>query len=266
MPKLMTHLVANYPNPLGFSNAVSAMFESSVDFLEIQLPFSNPLADGPLIYEANQIGLTFGQNLAEILTQVSTIYKQKNCKTKLFLMSYLTPILALGIENVVNLCGQNNFVGFIIPDLIFGSPEQKELSQLCQNNENQKMQLIPVISPLTTRIRLEKIKKELQLGQIIYAMARSGRTGNSTDLTQIQDYLDFLKENLAGFEIAIGFGIKEKSQVEFLNQQDFIAVIGSEIIRQIQTAEQNPSLIEEKIKSFLETFLDKTRPKNLEKL
>lgn len=238
MPQLMTHLVANYPSPAGFEQAVLAMFKSEVDFLEIQLPFSNPLADGPVIYQANQTALEYKQNLEQILQKVFQIqdqFKIKNpqkIQTKLLLMSYLTPILALGLENVVNLCRENNFVGFIIPDLIFGSGEQKTLSKLCQNSQ---MQLIPLISPLTKLERLEKIKNELELGQIVYAMARSGRTGNTTNLSEIQPYLDFLKQNLVDFKIAVGFGIKEKSQVDFLNQQNLIAVIGSEIIRQIQS-------------------------------
>lgn len=248
MPKLMTHLVANYPNLQGYEAALQAILDFGVDFLEIQLPFSNPLADGPLIYQANQQALQFHQTLKQILSKVNKIYQNKNYTTKLFLMSYLTPILALRLEKVVNLCSQNNVVGFIIPDLVFGSKEEQNLSNLCRQNN---LQLIPVISPLTTKIRLEKIKNQLQKSQIIYAMARSGRTGNSTDLTQIQPYLDFLTQNLKDYQIVIGFGIKEKSQVKFLNDQDFIAVIGSEIIRQIQTTQKNNSTYQQVI-----TFLN----------
>ncbi len=252
----MTHLVANYPSPVGFEQVLLAMLDAQVDFLEIQLPFSNPLADGPVIYGANQKSLQYQQNLAQILQKVQQIQKKYELKsgqkvhTKLLLMSYLTPILALGLENVVNLCRENNFVGFIIPDLIFGSSEQKTLSKLCQNFQ---MQLIPVISPLTKLERLEKIKNELELEQIVYAMARSGRTGNATSLTEIQPYLDFLKQNLAEFRIAVGFGIKEKSQVQFLNQQNLIAVIGSQIIREIQKVEnlENETEIYGQVRSFL---------------
>ena len=258
--QIMTHLVANYPNPESFEQALLAMFEARVDFLEIQLPFSNPLADGPIIYEANQIALKYEQSLSQILENVSKIRKElkiktdKKIKTKLLLMSYLTPILVLGMEKIVNLCLEFGFVGFIIPDLVFGSVEQKTLSKLCQNH---KMQLIPVVSPLTKLERLEKIKLELENGQIIYAMARAGRTGSVTNLCEIQPYLDFLKQNLANFQIAIGFGIKEKSQVKFLNEQNLIAVIGSQIIREIQKVENQVENQGNKIQTYnqISTFL-----------
>ena len=71
MPKLMTHLVANYPSPEGFQQALQAMFEANVDYLEIQLPFSNPLADGELIYKANQQALVFNQTLGQILESIN---------------------------------------------------------------------------------------------------------------------------------------------------------------------------------------------------
>jgi tryptophan synthase alpha chain len=247
----MTHLVANYPDPTSFEQALLAMFEVEVDFLEIQLPFSNPLADGLLIYEANQKALQYGKTLEQILKNVHKIYSQKSRKTKLLLMSYLTPILALGLENVVNLCHPSNFVGFIIPDLIFGSYEHQIFSQHCKQNQ---MQVIPVISPLTKSERLEKIKLELKPNQVIYAMARAGRTGNQTDLEQIQPYLDFLKQNLHDYQLAVGFGIREKSQVQFLNQQSFFAVIGSEIIRQIQIAEENKIDIYQQITHYLQAL------------
>jgi tryptophan synthase alpha chain len=232
----MTHLVANYPDPEDFEKALEAMLDFEVQYLEIQLPFSNPLADGPLIFEANKTALKYDQALEEILANISKIYNLKQRSTKLLLMSYFTPILNLGLENVVKICKENGFSGFIIPDLIFGSGEQKTMTGICEQNQ---MQLIPVISPLTKLERLEQIKNDLEPKQIVYAMARSGRTGKETSLEYIQSYLDFLKQNLTDFEIAVGFGIKEKAQVQFLNEQDFISVIGSQIIREIQQSQQN---------------------------
>ncbi len=244
----MTHLVANYPNPEGFQQALQAMFEANVDYLEIQLPFSNPLADGNLIYKANQQALEYHQTLSQILESIN---KPKGCTTQLILMGYTTVLMQNGFSEVCTQLNLAGFSGLIFPDLVFGSPEQKTLSKCAKENS---LDVIPVVSPLTTTKRLEKIIPELKLGQIVYAMARLGRTGDQTELTKIQDYLDRLKVSLVNFEIAVGFGIREKWQVDLLNKQSITAVIGSEIIRIIDTSSQNNISIYQSVKTFLSSL------------
>lgn len=250
MSYLMTHLVAHYPSPEQFREALSAMLENNVDYIEIQLPFTNPVADGPLIYQANQKALQYKKSTKETIEFAGQIRAGIQSTSRLLLMSYITPLIAFGLEHMCELMQANGFHGFIVPDLPFGSPEQIQLSSLC---EQYHLQLIPVISPLTQLERLEVIKHYLQPDQLIYATARSGKTGNATDLLDpaIQEYFTFLKEHLPGFQIAIGFGIREKAQVEGLNEQGFIAVIGSEIIRRIEDAEGKGESVREKVVSFL---------------
>jgi tryptophan synthase alpha chain len=245
---LMTHLVANYPNPDLFKDALGAMFDNQVDFLEIQLPFSNPLADGEMIYQANQIALSYNHNLYQILEKIK---KPSDCTTKLLLMSYITPLLQYGLENLAMALSQKGFSGAIIPDLIFGSPEQREFSEL---GKKYSFDIVPVISPLTSQLRLQKIMTYLNPGQVIYAMARSGRTGEQTELSGIQNYIDRITKSLAGFRIAVGFGIRNKQQVNYLNNQNIIAVIGSEVVRQIKTASDNQTSIRQTITDYLSTL------------
>ncbi len=246
----MTHLIANYPNPELFKQAVEAMLENNVDYLEIQLPFSHPVADGPTIHGANQAALRFDNDLNQIIATVAELKRKIPSATKLLLMSYLTPVLHFGLSKTAKLLQNNDFFGLILPDLSFFSPEHTNMLEHCRQRN---LQLLPVISPLTTQKRIEKIKPFLAPGQIVYATSRVGQTGQQTSLAdaQIQQRLDFLKENFRGFEIGIGFGIREKSQVEFLNQQGFIAIIGSEIVKRITKAQEGNFDIKQELTEFL---------------
>jgi tryptophan synthase alpha chain len=252
MQRLMTHLVANYPNPASFLDALKAMLEGNVEFLEIQLPFTNPVADGPDIYKANRTAIECNHTLSEILAVChQTKQKYPNNKTKLLLIAYATTVLFRDLDELVLLLKDNSFSGLIIPDLPFGrSPEQVQLSKSCREYQ---LQLVPVIARNTSEERLIEIKSWLNPNQLIYAMARAGKTGRVTDLSDpdMQSYLDQLKSFLGDYQIAIGFGIKDKPQVDELNDRGFIAVIGSEVVRRITTANKNGSSIHNTVREFL---------------
>lgn len=254
MPRLMTHLVANYPSPQEFSEALRAMLKANVEFLEIQLPFTNPVADGEVIYAANQAAREFDHSLQNILTNCCKIKHKDypNSATKLMLVAYSTTVLYRNLAELVALLKDNGFSGLIIPDLPFGrSSEQSQLSQLCQEHQ---LQLVPVIARNTDEQRLEEIKTWLEPNQVIYAMARTGQTGEPTNLENpiIRNYLNALKSSLSEYQIAIGFGIKDKQQVENLNNQKLIAVIGTEIVRRINQAKEADCSIYDAVLEFLE--------------
>lgn len=248
----MNHLVANYPSPEQFYDAMKAMLEGNVDFLEIQLPFTNPVADGPDIYDANQVAHKYGQTLSEILAschQIKLCYPSN--KTKLLLIAYSTTILSRDLERLAISLKENSFSGMIIPDLPFNrSSEQLLLSKAFKEHN---LELIPVIARNTSKHRLDEIKDCLTPNQVVYAMARTGQTGEMTDLSdpQMKDYLDRLKLSLNGYQVAVGFGIKDKLQVDELNNQGFIAVIGSEVVRRITAASSHGSSIYDTVHQFL---------------
>jgi tryptophan synthase alpha chain len=254
MGTLMTHLVANYPDPEKFSAAFRATLDQNVDFLEIQFPFTNPVADGEAIYEANQVAVKFAHNLSQVLETCHQI-KENNCpesKTKLLLIAYSTSVLSGNLTNLVELLKNNGFSGLIIPDLPFGrSPEQTELNQLCQA---QQLQLVPVIANNTTEERLQQIKTSLQSNQPVYAMARSGRTGTITDFDneEIKGYFNLLQDHLQDYQVAVGFGISNNDQVKQIRRWGFIPVIGSAIVRKIKSASDSNKDIYTTVKNFLQ--------------
>jgi tryptophan synthase alpha chain len=250
MSQIMSHLVGNYPNPEIFQEALQTILQKNIAYLEIQFPFTHPVGDGPVIYQANQVALEHHLNLQSLIEHTHKTKSELGSKTELILMGYLTPFLDFGLENLTNLLLKNNFKGAIIPDLAFGSEEQIQLSTLFKD----KLDLIPVLSPLTSQIRLEKIKKHLQKGQLVYATARSGQTGSSSNLEDetIKTYFTLLKNQLNDYKIAIGFGIKDRHQVQLLNSMEFIAVIGSQIIREINSAVEKNSSVQNQLLGFFD--------------
>jgi tryptophan synthase alpha chain len=235
MSKIMLHLVANYPSPAEFLEVLQVFLDQQIPYLEIQLPYYNPLGDGPQIFEANKKALEYQSDLETIIKAVESIYNPDIHSTKLILMSYFTPIFGLGIDTTINLIIKS-FRAVIIPDLNFGTPYHLELDKLCRSNT---VDIIPVISHNLSPEKLALTKSYLIPDQLVYCIARFGKTGQTTDLKAIQVYLNFLQAELQDYQIAIGFGVNSKTQIDFLNQQNLVAVIGTETIRQINLAKHN---------------------------
>jgi tryptophan synthase alpha chain len=206
----MLHLVANYPDPESFVQILEVILESQVAYLEIQLPYYNPLGDGPLIFEANSKALEFNHSLERIADSISQVFDPKKHSTKLALMSYFTPIYGFGLENFVKVISPT-FQSVIIPDLAFGSSEHLELNQLCKD---ENIHIIPVISSNISPKRLEQTKEYLNPGQVVYCIARFGKTGQTTDLVAIQKYLDKVKTGFNQYQVAVGFGINNSDQIK----------------------------------------------------
>ena len=239
---LMLHLVANYPTPKIFKQSLLQILAFEPQYLEIQYPFTNPLADGKTIYDANQIAVKYTQSLSQMLQMVKKIYVQTNSSTKLILMTYFTPLSVLKCEEVVDMLVTNNFEGMIVPDLSFGTPEQKQYSQMFQNHN---LELIPVIAPNTPPERLQFIKSFCRPNQVIYATARSGQTGQQTAMTsQITEYIQGLQATFEQQKIALGFGISTHTQVTQIQNMSVIPVIGSAIVKAIENGDLENKLKE----------------------
>ena len=184
MSQIMAHLVTNYPTPELFQQALEAILKKNVAYLEVQFPFTHPIGDGPVIYDANQVALKYNQSLDLMIKNAAQTKAKLGSTTGLILQGYLTPFLDFGLENLTNCLLENNFKGAIIPDLVFGSSEQVQLSNLFK----QDLDLLPVISPLTSQLRLSKIKKWLMPGQLVYATSRNGQTGPQSNIEDEQTH------------------------------------------------------------------------------
>ncbi len=221
--KLMTHIVAGYPNLKESENLAMLMIDSGVSVLEIQIPFSDPVADGKTIAEANRQSLESGTRVEDCFTLLKNL--KKKTKIPIYFMTYFNIPFVYGLEEFCKKCKENECAGLIIPDMPLDEESQDHYLSLCEKYE---LNPIQVISPLTTGARMKKIAK-LAKG-FVYCMARMGTTGVRKDLDQnLKEYLSCVN-SIVKLPLAVGFGISAKEHLNGLSEFADFAVIGSKIL------------------------------------
>lgn len=219
---LMTHIVIGYP---GFDESfkiIEEMVKAGVDLMELQIPFSEPIADGPVILHANQESLNKGATVEKCLEFAADTVKSFHIP--FLFMSYYNILFKYGVERFTEKTKECGIKGAIVPDLPI--EEGKEyLDAMAARN----LAPIFIFSPQTKEERMRKIASHAQ--GFIYCVAREGVTGFDTDFSkQLEAYLDLCRRT-AGLPIALGFGVKEREDVDFLKNKADIAIIGTETIR-----------------------------------
>ncbi len=223
--KLMSHLVAGYPTDELSFTAASAMVRGGADILEIQLPFSDPSADGPAIQEACTQVLHRHYRTEEALNFIGKLHKAFP-QTTLYIMSYASLIYTPGIENFCERASAVGVKGMIVPDLPFDYDEG--LTAACKKFG---MENIPVASPSMSGERL--FKMATAGFEHIYASLRVGITGTATVIDR--ETLDFLKHvGAGGSKIYGGFGISNGEQSKAIAGSVEAVVAGSVFVRLIR--------------------------------
>jgi tryptophan synthase alpha chain len=219
---LMTHIVLGYPSFDDNFRVIESMVEAGVDLMELQIPFSEPTADGPVIVRANQAALDGGATLKDCFHLVEKVTQTFNIP--FLIMSYYNILFKYGVRRFVDKMSQGGLRGSIIPDL----PPEEGREYL---NAMQKHDLAPILifSPTTA---LDRMRYIASFGKgLIYCVARKGVTGSNTRFSQgLATYLVKCREGTP-LPLALGFGIKEKADIDFLKGKADIAVIGSQAIR-----------------------------------
>lgn len=222
--KLMSHLVAGYPTDQLALTAARSLIKGGADILEIQLPFSDPSADGPAIQEACTKVLERGYRTAEGLKFIETLHKEFP-DVPIYLMSYGSLIYTPGIRNFCKKASEAGVKGMIIPDLPFDFDEG--LTASCKEFG---MENIPVAAPTMSKERLEKLANAGF--KYIYAALRAGITGTNTTIDQ--STLNFISNvSKGGSKVYGGFGISNGEQSEALASSVEAVVAGSVFVRLI---------------------------------
>ena len=246
--KLMSHLVAGYPTDELSFTAARSLVDGGADILEIQLPFSDPSADGPAIQTACTEVLKRGYRTAEGLAFIAKLHKEFP-QVKIYLMSYGSLIYTPGVENFCKRAAQAGVTGMIIPDLPFDYDEG--LTAACRANG---MENIPVAAPSMSAERLSKLA---HAGfPYIYAALRTGITGTDT---KIDDNTGkFLSAVAAGgSKIYGGFGISSGDQARALADKVEAIVAGSVFVRLITENAGNPDALYKAVRSKAEELTDR---------
>ncbi|MCK5266651.1 MAG: tryptophan synthase subunit alpha [Spirochaetes bacterium] len=224
--KLMTHVVGGFPDIQTSKKLIIEMANSGSDIIEVQLPFSDPIADGPVILAANYMALKNDVRTSDVLSMLEEV--RKEIETPLLVMSYMNPLFAYGFERFFDKMVSIGLDGVIIPD---SPPEEKDddLAALCDERD---LAYVPLIAPTIGDKRIGQVAA-VSKSPFVYAVLRLGVTGKATNLEDdLLDYIDTIRK-LTGKYIAAGFGIKDKSQLEKLKGHADCGVIGSAVIRLI---------------------------------
>jgi tryptophan synthase alpha chain len=238
---LMTHVVVGFPSLTATKEIIRQMVASGIDCIELQIPFSDPLADGPVIMQANDHALEQGITLDDCLAVMAEMSRET--KIPLFFMCYYQTIFHRGIERFCQDAGAAGAKGIIVPDLPVDEEEYQNFLKCCKSAG---LEHIRVLSPTVTQQRFS-LNARFQ-NELVYCTARVGITGKQTSLsTEVKEFLDAVRKHMK-CPIAVGFGIKSRQQVKSLIGYADIAVIGSAVIEQIT---KNGV---ESVKGFLEQF------------
>jgi tryptophan synthase alpha chain len=222
---LMTHIVLGYPNFDDCLRVVESMVEAGVDLMELQIPFSEPIADGPVILHANQQSLAAGSRVDRCLEFAADL--SDRFEIPFLFMSYYNVLFKRGVAEFAKDMKARGMYGSIVPDL----PPEEAADYLAAMEEN-ALAPVFIFSPSTSDARMREIARVAR--GFVYCVARKGVTGASTEFSEaFRDYLARCRA-ATDLPLALGFGVKDADDVEFLRGQVDIAVVGTETIRVVE--------------------------------
>lgn len=224
---LMTHVVVGYPSLDATVLLVQAMEQAGVDFVELQIPFSDPLADGPVILGACETALANGTKVRDAFTVAAGL--SKTVKIPLLFMGYANTVFRYGVERFCRDVSKAGISGLIIPDMPQEAAEHEGFLQACHKYN---LHNIITLAPSSTPERLAR-NASIASG-FAYCMGYQGITGGQIDINEsMQLYLANVRKHIA-VPLALGFGITNREQLMAAQQHADIAVVGSALISRLK--------------------------------
>ena len=221
---------------------VLAIEQAGADIIEIGVPFSDPMADGPVIQLASERALAAGTSLRKIIALVEDLRKQT--QVPLVLMSYYNPILRYGLAQFAANAAAAGVDGVIIPDLPF-----EEAATLQVVLDKKDIFLIPLVAPTSTAERLEHGLRSVQ--GFVYCVAVNGTTGGiSANSNDVARYCAQVAMHTK-IPLAIGFGISNKEQAAKMSEYADAVIVGSAIVKIIEQYHNDKALMLNKVAEFV---------------
>ena len=203
--------------------------------IELGVPFSDPMADGPMIQRSSQRSLARGTTLVDVLELAGEFRKRSDVPVVLF--SYFNPIMRFGIENFANAAAGSGIDGVLFTDVI--EDEAEHISGILAVRD---IDLIPLIARTTTDERLAKICANAR--GFLYAVSRAGVTGASDESSTDAEALVTRARRHTNLPIAVGFGISTREQIADVTRYADAAVVGSAIVAEIERASSSVNTVD----------------------
>lgn len=222
---LVIYLTAGDPTLDDTGSLLEAIQSGGADIIELGIPFSDPLADGPVIQRASERALQSGTSLRKVLQRLPEW--RKRVQTPLILFSYYNPILQYGLENFGRDASEAGVDGVLAVDL---SPE--ESGTYVETMRKWNLDTIFLAAPTSTNERLERVA-HASTG-FLYLIARAGVTGERSDVSQSTGPLIERVREITQLPLAVGFGLSSPDQIRAVQELADAAVVGSAVVRTIE--------------------------------
>ena len=220
---LSVYFSAGYPKLNDTSKIMKSLQQSGADIIEVGIPFSDPVADGPTIQESNKIALDNGISLKLIFEQLARI--REEVKIPIILMGYINPVLQYGLKAFCAKCEEVGVDGLILPDL----PMQEYMDEYKSIFDSHGLLNIFLITPQTSDARIREIDHNSK--GFIYMVSSASTTGAKVDISQGQErYFERVKNMSLNNPTLIGFGISNKKTFDRACRYASGAIIGSAFI------------------------------------
>ena len=227
---LIPFITAGDPHPDMTVNMLHTLVESGADMIEVGIPFSDPMADGPVIQRASERALANDVGIKKTIQLVKEFRKQ-DTKTPIILMGYANPIEAIGIKDFVNQIKEADVDGVITVDY---PPEESR--EFVKRLNKEEIDSIFLLSPTTEDERIKLIAK--QASGFLYYVSLKGVTGAANiDIEQVSENVKNIQK-YSDLPVAVGFGVRDTKTAKAVSKISDGVVIGSRIVKEIEESDK----------------------------
>lgn len=244
---LNVYCTAGYPHVNSTLPVMKALEDNGVDMIELGMPYSDPLADGPVIQASGSKALENGMTISVLFEQLASF--RKEITVPVILMGYMNPVLQYGFERFCADAVKAGIDGLILPDL----PEFEFETEYGAIIKKYGLDFIFLVTPETSEERINKL--DVLSSGFLYAVSSSATTGKDKDFTAVEKYLHRLQSMKLKNPVLVGFGIKDKETFQSACRYANGAIIGTAFIKALENADGNT--IKQKTESFIKTILEK---------
>ncbi len=223
---LNVYCTAGFPELNSTISVMQALEANGANIIELGMPYSDPLADGPVIQASGNIALANGMTIKVLFEQLHDL--RKTVSVPVILMGYMNPVLQYGFENFCREAAAVGVDGLILPDL----PEHEYETEFGAIIKKYGLDFIFLVTPETSDERLRKLDT-LSTG-FLYAVSSSATTGSDKDFNAVEKYLLRLQEMNLSNPVLVGFGIKDRETFESASKYSNGAIIGTAFIKALE--------------------------------
>lgn len=238
----ITYMTAGLPDMAGCKELIKTQEKAGTDVLELGIPFSDPVADGPVIQAASYKSIQLGTNLKKVFAMMKEV-RSEGVELPVIFMMYYNTVLYFGLEKFVEECIASGVDGLIIPDLPL--EEQGELQQFL-TKEN-----APILIELVSPVSADRVPTILENARgFVYCVSGMGVTGQSGNFhKEILSYLSSVKK-VSKIPVMMGFGIEQASDVAPMKDVIDGAIVGSHFIKLLEANDYKPEAAAEYCSTF----------------